>query len=78
MIIKEVKKMNNEVKLPMGNSIKCHLGCFELPSEILEIGIFAEFIQCECVDGIYHVNKYPNGSINIHKIKCKATLHEEK
>ena len=61
----------DDVKLPMGKKIKCHLGSFELPSEILEIGIFEEFIQCECIDGLYHINKYPNGSINIHKVKEK-------
>ena len=58
-------------KLPMGTKFKCHLGEFELPSQILEIGIFEEFIQCECEDGWYHINKFPNGSLNIHKIKDK-------
>lgn len=61
----------DEVKLPMGTKFKCHLGEYELPSQILEIGIFEEFIQCECVDGWYQVNKNSNGSINIHKINDK-------
>jgi len=56
------------IKLPFGTTIKCHLGEFELPSPILEVGISDEFVRCTCEDGIYHVNKYPNGSININKI----------
>lgn len=63
--------IQNEIKLPMGKKFKCHLGMFELTSEILEIGIFEEFIQVECEDGWYHINKDHQGSINIHKVKDK-------
>jgi len=52
----------------MGTKINCHLGMFELPSQILEVGIFDDFIQCKCEDGMYRINKNRNGSININKI----------
>lgn len=35
----------------MGKKFKCYLGEIELTSEILEVGIFEEFIQVECEDG---------------------------
>lgn len=56
-------------KLPMGKSIKCHLGRFELPSEILEVKIFDDHIECECESDFYHI-KIENG-INYIKVVRK-------
>ena len=39
----------------MGNRFSSHFGYVDLPSEILEVGIFDEFIEFDCMDGIYRV-----------------------
>jgi len=42
---------------PMGKVFNSHFGYVELPSEILEVGIFDSHLEFNCVDGVYHVCK---------------------
>lgn len=46
-----------EKKLPMGKTFNCHLGCVEMPSQILEIAIGDDYIICTCLDGTYMLKK---------------------
>jgi hypothetical protein len=47
----------NDSRLPMGKNFNSHFGYIELPSEILEVGLFDTHIEFDCVDGVYHVYK---------------------
>lgn len=51
---------------PMGKSIKCHLGYFELPSEIYGFEISDEKLEFNCEDGDYEAKEEDNWTI--HKI----------
>ena len=42
-----------EERLPMGKEFNCHRGHFDLPSEILEVRIFDDYLEFECEDGVY-------------------------
>jgi len=47
----------SEKILTMGKRFNSSFGCFELPSEIIEVGIFDDLIEFKCMDGIYRVKK---------------------
>ena len=43
----------DDKKYPMGLELNTHFGHACLPSQILEVKIFEEYIEFECEDGIY-------------------------
>ncbi len=58
---------------PMGKSFNSHFGFIELPSEILQVGIYEEFIEFDCVDGVYRCNKEGSSEVlKIKKVHCKS------
>lgn len=58
----------------MGRSFNSHFGSVELPSDILQIGIFDNHLEFDCEEGVYHVFKsyVPNEGLIIKKIWSKA------
>ena len=60
-----------ESRLPMGKTFNSHFGYIELPSDILEIGIFDNHIEFDCVDGVYHVYTRKPNPIEIVKVFSK-------
>lgn len=58
-------------KLPIGTKFKCHFGNFDLPSPILQVGIFDDYLEFECEDGYYRVTKeyVPNEKLLITKVR---------
>ena len=57
----------------MGTKFNCHFGYIELPSQILSIEMFEEFIICECEDGEYIVTKHDSDcNIGIKKFNMKT------
>lgn len=61
-----------EKRFPMGKRFNSHFGYMELPSEILEVGIFDDFIEFDCVDGVYRAYKHEKPTpITIKKVFSK-------
>ena len=46
-----------EERLSMGRSFNSHFGYVDLPSDILEVGIFDDHLEFYCSDGIYKATK---------------------
>ncbi len=63
----------DDKRLPMGKVFNSHFGYIELPSEILEVGIFDQFIEFDCSDGVYRVHKkfVPEEGLVINKVFSK-------
>lgn len=59
--------MIEEKRYPMGKTINCHHGLFELPSEIYEIRIDEDDISFFCEDGDYQATR--SGEWKINKVK---------
>lgn len=61
----------------MGKTFNSHFGYFDLPSEILQVGIYEDFIEFDCVDGVYRCNIKDNSkSIRIKKVHCKLDSND--
>jgi len=61
-------------KLPMGKTINTHFGFIELPSSILQVSIFEDFMHIECEDGIYEISREynPEVDVTIKKVFSKS------
>lgn len=63
----------DSIGFPMGKTFNSHFGYVELPSEILQVGIFDQHLEFECEDGVYHFTKsfVPDEAFKIKKVICK-------
>lgn len=64
----------SDKRLPMGKSFNCQFGSVELPTEIMEIGMYEDFVEFECVDGIYRAYKQDK---LLKLVKCFQKYHDE-
>lgn len=57
----------------MGKSFNSHFGFVELPSDIIQVGLYDSQLEFDCVDGVYHVTKsfVPSEGLKIKKVFCK-------
>ncbi len=55
----------------MCKTFNCNIGYFELPSEILGVGIYGNFIEFDCQDGMYKGGKDENGTLIVIKFYDK-------
>lgn len=63
----------------MGKVFNSHFGYIELPSEILQVGIFDNHLEFDCVDSVYHVSKkhVPEEGLIITKVFVKNVNTDE-
>ncbi len=66
MIIDGNGQMNK--RLSMGKKFNSHFGYVELPSEILEVGIFDNHMEFDCEDGVYHVYRNAPNPLKVVKV----------
>ncbi len=62
----------NDEPLPMGKKLNCHFGSFELPYEILEVGVFDDHLIVTCKEATYKVRRDEAGKVHLEELEFRG------